>query len=45
MTNYKCPNCFREKETKEKVVMVICKVCQTQMLEFPIGKKEREVER
>jgi len=44
MTNYKCPNCYREKETNHKAIMVICPACQTQMLPFPFNfKKEVEV--
>jgi len=30
---YRCPVCKKEREVKEKAVMVVCDVCQCEMLE------------
>lgn len=31
MKSWKCPNCYRSKETDDDVVMVVCKCCQVKM--------------
>ena len=43
MTYWKCPECYRERETKDNIVMVVCGVCQIEMKKAPY-KFERRVE-
>jgi ribosomal protein L37AE/L43A len=43
MKSWKCPSCHKTKETKDKIIMVVCNCCRTQMINFPY-QFEREVE-
>jgi len=31
MISWKCPECHRNKETEDNIVMVVCKCCQVKM--------------
>jgi len=45
MKYWKCKTCFREKETKDNIIMCICNSCMIEMQRFPDTRKYKiEVE-
>ena len=46
MKYYKCPTCYREKEVKDNIIIVVCANCQKEMKLSTYGfKKEVELKR